>query len=226
MNSNQTDTSKTLYGRHNLFFTLLGSFLILATFVAKDIINENLKDFISTISSATNTFILRQDTALLPNNRPTVMTAQSSGTQEELANYILTRDQQTESLIVITSDLAKVLDKSERNEADDRAKGLVAGITQIESDLAKAKGSQAFPRTQAELDSDTRNLVHQSNKANHAAFDFMFDVIKAADRLKEKRESSYRLGVRLSYGLFVLGWALTFYGQLSGKKPESNAEQA
>jgi putative salt-induced outer membrane protein YdiY len=52
---------------------------------------------------------------------------------------------------------------------------------------------------------------------NTSAYDLMTTVIKEAETLKEDRESSYRIGVRVSYFLFVIGWALTFYGQLSWK---------
>lgn len=78
MNSNRAEKPKAFYVRHNFFFTLLGSFLILTTFVAKDVLNENLKDLASTISEATDTFVLRRDTALSLNiSTPELMTSES-----------------------------------------------------------------------------------------------------------------------------------------------------
>ena len=216
MNSNRAEKPKTFYVRHNLFFTLLGSFLILTTFVAKDVLNENLKDLASTISKATDTFVLRRDTALSLNiTTPGLMTSASPGTQEELTSYILIHDRQSKAIIGITLDLAKFLDKSQREDAETKGNRFLEGIAQLEVDLENVKGSSKTSRTPAEVDSETRNLVHQSNMANTSAYDLMTTVIKEAETLKEDRESSYRIGVRVSYFLFVIGWALTFYGQLS-----------
>ncbi len=225
MNSNRAEKPKTFYVRHNLFFTLLGSFLILTTFVAKDVLNENLKDLASTISKATDTFVLRRDTALSLNiTTPGLMTSASPGTQEELTSYLLIHDRQSKAIIGITLDLAKFLDKSQREDAETKGNRFLEGIAQLEVDLENVKGSSKTSRTPAEVDSETRNLVHQSNMANTSAYDLMTTVIKEAETLKEDRESSYRIGVRVSYFLFVIGWALTFYGQLSGKQAEGTAE--
>ena len=152
------------------------------------------------------------------------MTSASPGTQEELTNYILIHDRQSKAIIGITLDLAKFLDKSQREDAETKGNRFLEGTAQIEDDLENVKGSSETPRTPAEVDSETRNLVHQSNMGNTSAYDLMTIVIQEAETLKEDRESNYRIGVRVSYFLFVIGWALTFYGQLSGKEAEGTAE--
>ena len=84
----------------------------------------------------------------------------------------------------------------------------------MEDDLENVeKARRKHHEPPPEVDSETRNLVHQSNLGNTSAYDLMTTVIKEAETLRKDRESNYRIGARVSYFLFVIGWALTFYGR-------------
>jgi hypothetical protein len=107
--------------RRQKALTIIGLFIVFATFVWKEAISERLKDLTSAIESANNLFVIRQALALtaaslksLPPTQPAYHDDQLDDiyrtyTPEDKKSYIAVEDPLCQTLAIIISDLAASL---------------------------------------------------------------------------------------------------------------------
>jgi hypothetical protein len=102
---------KNFYIAHDKFFTLLGTIIIFATFVAKEGIGESYKDLVSNIDAATNLYSIRLDNAFgvnygkfLPETNPV-----TGPTRQEEKQYIDYWNDQSEAIVDVSLELAASL---------------------------------------------------------------------------------------------------------------------
>jgi len=210
----QNDDGKTFYIRHDRFFTLLGSFLIFATFITKEAIGENLKDLVSRMDTAENLFVIREDLAFSLNNaKPwSPLLNGENPTNEQKMDASNLSQLQTEPLLEIARQLAKSL--PDEKTFSDRADEIESDL----SDLPRLKAPPPGSPPQKDYDTAVNNLYNASNDVFTRASGLRHEVFEQAKQLKQKREIRYGIAKWSSYFLFALGWGLTFYGQLSGKE--------
>ena len=79
--------SKTFYIRHDRFFTLLGFFVILATFIAKEVVVEHLKELSATVSSAQSSYYPRVD-QIFDTSYHTLWPANANTVRQEAKNTV------------------------------------------------------------------------------------------------------------------------------------------
>jgi hypothetical protein len=216
MNSNAKNRrEKVLRIRRDRFLTLLGSLIIFATFIVKEGISENLKDLVSSIETAENTFTLRQETAYRLSNGKYLPPpwSQIEPTQDEKQGYIDLWNRQSDAIVRISLDLAAVLPDAKQFQT--RANQIQGVIAQIDSEVDQVKLSPLTPGMKPQNDGAINGLFKRSKEAFSDANLFGQDVLDEANKLKRKRESFYNIAKWVSYALFTFGWILTFYGQLS-----------
>jgi len=197
--------------RRDRLFTLLGSVIIFATFVAKEGIGENLKDVVSSIDNAINLFLIRQDAA--QNSGPAISAEIPTRHQRQMA--IIAWYGQSEVLDKINLDLAKIVPKEE--EFKSRAKAIHDEAWGILADSSHSDDISFPAKTEAQIDALIEKLYGESQMDSIKAAVLRDDVLEEAKKLKEKQEAHYRTVKWTSYVLFTLGWFITFYGQLSGE---------
>jgi hypothetical protein len=213
----------TFYIRHDRFFTLLGSVIIFVTFVAKEGVAEKLKDSVSSMEAAESLSILRRDIAFgqtngkpLPNPQPG-----RDPTRQESLDDIEVWKLEGQSLAELAGYQAMSLPDSE--DLVKRARGLLGRFDEIERRYRKLNFPSKPPYKETYFEGDIGQLYKDAMNAYSLASDFRDEVFLKARKLKDERGLNYTIWRRASYFLFALGWALTFYGQLSGKpagKPE------
>jgi hypothetical protein len=208
---------KALRIRRDRIFTLLGSLVIFATFVVKEGIGENLKDLVSSIETAENLFILREDTAFRVNlGKPLPTPSPDTGpTRDEMKDYIAIWDGQSEGLVPVSLDLAESLPDKVKFKV--RADQINGELWEIGNGIVNVRGSSLEPQTEAQMYAATKAFYGRSLKNFAAANLLRVDVLDQAKQLKEKRETRYKIAKWVSYVLFSFGWGLTFYGQLARK---------
>jgi hypothetical protein len=208
--------------RRDRFLTLLGSVIIFVTFIVKEGISESLKDLVSSIDTAENFFVLREDIAFRSSKRPLPTTSPDTGpTPDQMKEYIEIWDTDSQGLLPICLDLAKSLPDEGKFKA--RADKISGELWQTGNGIVNVK---ALSKTQKQLYDATKGFYDRSLKNYAAANMLRVDVLKEANDLKEKREAYYKRAKWASYILFAIGWLLAFYGQLSGKgetPPRGNA---
>jgi hypothetical protein len=202
-----------LHIRRDRFLTLFGSLIVFVTFVTKEGISDSLKDLVSSVENAHNLFTIREDIAFIA-HKPQAQT-DSGPTSAELKDYIELWQRQSESIVSITSDLAKSL-RDQKSIQEDGNK-IAGNIWEIENALANAKGS-----TEPERFGEIKKVYDRALSNYALANQLRVRVIEEANHLKEGREKWYKIAKWSSYVLFTIGWGLTFYGQLSGRSAPSH----
>jgi len=183
----------------------------------KEGISENLKDLVSSISTAENTFTLRQESTYrlsIGKYLPPPWT-QVELTRDEKEGYIDLWDRQSDAIVRISLDLAAALPN--KNKFQIQANQINATLATIDSGIDDLKASRSVPRSEAQVAAAIEDFFKKSNDTFSDANLFGQDILDEANRLKEKRETFYNIAKWVSYGLFTFGWCLAFYGQLSSK---------
>jgi hypothetical protein len=220
----ETKTStKNIDIAHDKVFTLLGSIIIFATFVAKEGIGESYKDLVSGIDSATQLYSIRLDSAFginggrsLPETNP-----ETGPTRQEEKRYIDYWNNQSEAIVDVGLELATSL-SHEQEEAFKTVGGNIRGeVWQISTDAFNVRGSSAAPHTEAEMNASMKALYDRSWKNFGVANKMRLDVMSAAKEIKDRRQKRYNTAKWASYILFTLGTLLTIYGQISGDPPRA-----
>ena len=200
-----------VYLRHDRFFTLLDTFLIFVTFIAKETIGENLKDLATTLETAQNVFVLRHD-ELFKRNSPG-----NSGKLDipfQRVKDIESESNEALDLVEISRNLADHVTDKEKFKSR---------IENIRREALAIKTDLIYIDTNGRISPDLIKLAKRSAKNSRLAGQVQREVDEQATALREKREKRYGIAKWVSYFLFAFGWGLTFYGQLSEKKPDEGA---
>ena len=203
------------YIRHDRFFTLLGFFVILATFIAKEVVVEHLKELSATVSSAQSSYYPRVD-QIFDTSYHTLWPANANTVRQEAKNTV-ENCRKTQALLAAGRELAGVLpsykDFSKRADAiDGKCNWIVIQAEMFEH----ATVGESMEKTETELE----NLGQQSNLVARECEDLRDEITDQATALHEKRESRLKIARWSAYIFFALGSILALYGQLSGKPPE------
>jgi hypothetical protein len=208
---NRAETEpKTFYLRHDRFFTLLGTFLIFATFIAKETISDNLKDLASSLEAAQNVFVLRHDELFKKNTQDNSGKLDTAFQRKKDIEY---ECNETLDLVEISGDLAEHVTDKEKFKS--RTEAIRKEAWAVKNDLDEIDSRQG-------LSADLIKVSKRSAKAHRLAGQVQREIDEQATALREKRQMRYAIAKWASYFLFAVGWCLTFYGQLSGKKPEGS----
>jgi hypothetical protein len=205
-----------LHIRKERLLTLLGSLIIFATFIVKEGVGENLKDLTSSIESAKNIFVLREDIASV-SAIARARDASYPKTPDEMKKTIDQWDLDIKGILSVCLGLAAALpDEVQIRTTSNR-------ITDEEWNIATAVVKLPDSRrvTEDQLLDSMRALFNRSSDNFSEAYRLRLHVVDEADQLKEIRQRRYTVAKWLSYILFAFGWGLTFYGQLSGKTESS-----
>jgi hypothetical protein len=218
---------RTLHIRHDRFFTLLGSFIVFATFVVKEGISENFKDLVSSIQTEENMFSVRQETAYRLSNGKSLPPpwSQTEPTRDEKRGFIDLWDRQSEAIVRISLDLATML--PDKNKFQIQADQINNELSEIDTGVDSLTAAPAAQQEETQIDASMKVFFKRSNSIFSDANLLAQDILDEANKLKEKREARYSTAKWLSYALFTFGWGLTFYGQISDKgapSPETRPE--
>lgn len=207
--------TKMSHLRLNRFLTLLGSLIVFVTFVAKEGISDNLKDLVSSIETAENLFTLRQETTYRLSSAKSLPPpwSEKEPTRDEKQGFIDLWDRQSESIVRISLDLAAAL--PDEKVFQKQATQITGTLWTIDKGVDNLRVAQ---QTETQIDAALKDLFKKSNETFSDANLLGQDILDEANRLKNKRKKFYEIAKWTSYALFTLGWALTFYGQLSGKE--------
>lgn len=226
--------SSTFFKRHAKFFTLVGAFVVFVTFVVKDLLRDNLKDFASALAETQLGCLLRQDNLLLSDKLDLLDTRVDELQQRSDQSKFALSEQEVQILHMIY--VGQGIIKMSRLELD-HIQPLVQKVSNHEQFAARFK---TLNQDLDALDSTATTLVmsfresHGKQKdwqrnydatsewmthcqqAESKATDIVDDTLAAAeidlgrDELRLKRYTSF------SYALYTLGWALAVLGKLYG----------
>ena len=97
------------HDRRSRFLTLLGSLIIFATFVVKEGISENLRDLVSSIDTAENLYIMRDDMLQRTNTHIESAKEPEKSNFRDITTYIVHWNSEARAELEVSFDLAKVL---------------------------------------------------------------------------------------------------------------------
>jgi len=230
--------------RHEQAITLIGAFIVFATFIVREEVRENLKDLVSSIETASADFTSRRDTSALANQLNDIGTSLAN-----ISNIVLpgaaAKDAEKASALVqslrfrafflknYSASLISYLDNidhlSERIAVDKseskQPEKLRSQVTQLQTDCEAAIDhlSPWFDEYKTESDVFDKAfgkfvlpLITRSGELSDEIHKLGDDVLARANKLRREKESWFRLVSWLSIGLFAVGWALGVTAKLFG----------
>jgi hypothetical protein len=229
--------------KHKRWFTFVGAFIVFATFVAKEVVRDDLKDVVSGFENAQTTFALRDQNMGMTTTMTEIRTRVVALSDKSLpkmpggvwrvsqAYAVVEETRETvellrQSLVTITA-LAQKLPKDEKREAelvectklvaqtrDDYGKALDV----LKDVLTRAQASKRDLTKEDEqrmVSAETAYIEVQRQAALRIAA-FESGVLSEAPKYREEQEYRYAWWNKASYWLYSLGWGLGLIGKIYG----------
>jgi hypothetical protein len=219
--------TENFYLRHDYIFTLLGTLLVFATFIAKETIGEHYKDSLEAIEKAQDLFLIREEFAnALSDTQPRIFVPSQpldEPNRQQALDSVTVWIPRGRSLANAAFALSTSLDDAEarHKKADDM-------LLEIDYDdqLSAIKDQKPPSQVTFPFDNKLQKLYAEGKETYKAIDDFHTDVYKQAELLRQKRENYVAWAQWISWIAFIIGSAITFYGQLSAKPAEPPKQAA
>ena len=222
---------------------IIGAGIVLATFVIKEALREDLKDFVDAIDNAAGVFVIRGDfnsTAfqlrVIEQKIDRVEQVTTSPTKDPFT--LLVVNQQMMIFRELHDGAQNSLDNitrlSQRFPAD-RKKSYQAETSKLSTDLANARrafreegviiagsssrvGPDLVPtgEDRVSIANAGTALLNQTNAVLAAIQTLSTKILKEADDVEDSKQHRYDFLTKWSYVLFGLGWLLGLVGKLFG----------
>jgi hypothetical protein len=212
----------------------LGALVVFATFVIRDGIRENYKDFLDAVDAAEGVYLIRQDlrelhelinrTGWIVNSRSLPLTAPPTlDTRINSFQNGLSAEYEGRKLLTLTLDNAsslarKLADPKASATAGELNRAFHANEKTIDDlwDAWVRAGTQRAPTDQdKEQFLAKANAWHtESNKLTDDIYEFSDKIFEEAKKEVELSEVRYKWSNRFSYALFALAWGLALVGKL------------
>jgi hypothetical protein len=212
---------KNFYMRHDPFFTLLGTILIFITFIAKESVGEYFKESLTSIEKAEDMFVIRGKFADSLSDKRFIFLPKPGDdpTRQQAIDSVDLWLPQGDDLAIAGYVLAwQFSDPQSWHEKSDT---ITMNIENLGGQMAEWEDAHRSEKTAFQSDSKLRDLYSKSKKSHEDAFDFHKTAWAEAERIKHERAGYVWWANWISYTAFGIGTAITLYGQLSGKAPES-----
>lgn len=204
---------------------ILGASIIFLTFVAKDVLKDQLKELIDTIEQAkehytlaSNMFEIQQQLVKMNYEVGAVRSEISSAPTDNarrVANIdkILFKSVEiVETTFAVQQNLRPVLAEVELpSDEDYRKKAEV-----YQRDLATLDLSKIFETHTSDFDALTSRLLSEAEDLKDAADNYAGDVFAKAEEKQSKKQFFYKITAWTSYFLYLLGSGLALAGRLMG----------
>jgi DNA-binding transcriptional MerR regulator len=223
--------------RHHRTLTFIGALVVFVTFVVKDGLREQLKDLVSSISTAESVFAIRNDTST------TTMWLQRLQEQVDwVAEKIKLKGtsfsgdmvEKLHSSLEITNEMHESLGVSLENISTliEKVPGQLQHKKQYEELEVKLKELrekhdallQVFTREPMAITWTIAPLLSETQAASDDTRSLAKDVLSAATGARKRREAVVNAATWLSYLLYTLGWGLSLVGRLYGAEDLSVSE--
>jgi hypothetical protein len=228
----------SFFRRHERLFSLLGAVIVFSTFIVKDAIREQLRDFVTSLNSAQDAYIAQENSAREQEaiqKVPLKITEVSSekeikaasekeefnaAEQKEIkAKYNRYFDNANDAADSQLDRIGRLVKKmSERDQ-------YAAQINALRDEFHKLKvnGGIYYNPTSADLvPNESESRLSQSewwkmseavcSKSNH----LVEEIVKRAEAELEVSERRYARLTWITYALYALGWGLALVGRLYG----------
>lgn len=228
--------------KHNRLIVFIGALIVFATFIVREALREELKNFVDSIDSAEGVFVVQHENALMAGRLAEVLrfvTAANANILKPPRPGVPTIDLVAEELHYqdgfdtvqrMADELAaagRLLKKMPHSREDALALAGFQSQYDVEVqrfNLYKPPGSAT---SQLELEQAFNVIVSIENKlwdieANLAKFTASF--LEKSIEVKERDERYFEIATWWSYGLYVLGWGLGLVGKLYGPKGDGSVE--
>jgi hypothetical protein len=225
--------------------SFIGAGVVLATFVVKDVMKENLKDVNDSLGSAQNFYLsqtynifIQDDLSYIKQEVDLALSALQSSekNQFERRESVLRASAQAGNdhlnvVIEYVRNLASLIDKLQ-NETDkrDQVRILLVRCAQLSIEIKSlqnripqifslinhnSEDPQALARL-TEFTKDTEPIPGKTQSIMEEATKLTQSVVSDLAARKEETERNYERTTNLSYVLFALGWIIGLAGQLLG----------
>lgn len=211
----------------------VGAGLVLSTFVVREAIREDLRDLISSIDAARTVYLLRADSVEITSRLVALdqRIGEGSGPRIVLGPITdLRRQQDADDWTYIRlngtlANLADLVDRLPRHYRGlymPRLAQLNASVKRIDDDYsAFDNGISPTNPTEAEKERAAARLLKiegDLDSTYQTSFTLEQDALKAAQQVRESKETFYSWCTWVSYVTYPLGWFIGFLGALVGVK--------
>jgi hypothetical protein len=207
-----SETVAALMNRWKRWLGIVGAGLVLLTFVVKEGLRENLKDFIDTLDSAENVHLIRGDV--------TDVMAQLWAIRMQTARDIKSHDRAMNNLIASSAvsslekldGLIDLFSTKEREQYKLRTKNLIEKINAANEEVTAATDNNADGVLDNRLVPAAQALASAADEADAVET----EILQRARNMKEHKRMYYITCTYASYGTYFLGWFLGFCATLAG----------
>ena len=220
--------------RHDRQLAIFGGFLLLATFVVREIVRENLKELKDSLAAAENTFRIRDEFMLLHRQLKAVDERMGKSENTSTLPLTITLDpskriseeqvkiaQLSEAIAEEMDNIGDLVEKMQLNPDD--AKDYV----KLVADTDDVKDSyQKVMMRDGSMESKMLEMIKAEEKAQQLQHTLLTDVriLEEAREQEHRREKEYRVVTYVSYALFLIGSALGLLGKIYGLKGMESAD--
>lgn len=234
---------KRLSKKHKKLLPIIGAGIVLATFVVKEALREDLKDFVDAIDSAAGVFVIRGDfnsTAfqlrVIEQKIDRVEQVTTSTTKDPFT--LLVVNQQMMIFRELHEGAESSLDNAFRLSQkfpNGRKITYQSEISKLRADLEEARkafreegvvvarassriGPDLVPigEDRISIANATTGLFNQTNSLLTSVQALSTKILREADEIEERKQKRYDFLTKGSYLLFGIGWLLGLIGKLLG----------
>jgi hypothetical protein len=219
-------TLRAFVKRHDRWLVILGGFLLITTFVVKEIVRENMKELKDSLAGAEQTFRVRAEfgslhrelqvinsrlgSAQTSPSEPVKIPDNDTRVREELEK-LKERTRRIEEYMGTIDDLVQkmVLDTDDRKDYDK----LQAQERLVVDSLQNIQNGTGVAEVKLPM---IANGLNDADKVEKQLSEVMVDVLPVARAEEESRERRYQYVSWVSYGLFLIGSVFSLIGRIVG----------
>jgi uncharacterized membrane protein (DUF485 family) len=241
MQSSVTPRFKTFVNKHSNAMTIIGALIVFVTFVVKEAIGDNLREYVQSLHEAQSVFVLRQDHSVLERQlrglrqevqalHPPVQeqdrqkvrfVRESQDFEESEKDYIAAGGSFIALLRLITdaphsgteSHLLAISQNMDRINADAQK---INSLFQSEgSNLQRGNVAEAQKLAQ-QVDNQLVSFEAETKSLLEVIDNFSKKQFKEVEEKTEELETLSATTAFVSYVLYILGWTIALMGKVSG----------
>jgi hypothetical protein len=222
--------------RHNRVLILLGQLIVFTTFIVREGVRENLKDFVDSLDSAQGIFMLQRENSAVSTHLTEIYRAVSATytnvlspppggiPQLDLLSVELHFQDASDSIQRLKDELGaaqRLLERVPHSKQEEEA------LTQFGvryNEASKHLGEYVLPGSATPM-SDLQKSFNSALAIEHEIWNvetelitFMESILRESLDVKAKDERYFEIATWSSYGLYTLGWGLALFGKLYDPK--------
>lgn len=241
MKSSVTQRFKTFVNRHSDAMTIVGALIVFVTFVVKEAIGDNLREYVQSLHEAQSVFVLRQDHSVLEREvrglRQEVQALRPAVQQQDRQKLQFVREsqdfEQSEKDYIAAGGsfiaLLRLITDAPHNGTETRLLAISQNMERIDADAQKinslfqSEGSFLEKRDMVEAKMLAQQVDEQlvpfgveTKNLLEVIDSFSKDQFKEVEKKTEELETLSATTAFVSYVLYVLGWTIALMGKVSG----------